>query len=296
MGTTQRIGTGVKNEPNWGDLNTSITSIAKAVEEILKDEKKKEQKAELDEKTKQKESDEKKVEEKEKLAKDTASKDAKTYKRLVDRRDVHVKSVFDRLVKIGGGSKSISSGQSKVMGRAGLKSAGKLVSFISDVQQKGWDETLKSIVIGNVAGKTVEEVLDHLKIYCGDSSVGMDEIAANNALCEVLKELGEEAGDNYDDFKSLIESYTEDNKLYDLMTRYFGYYIFEYLSERLEEKISQTRGEDVSSETFKQIKEYIMGRVYRVNKQRSVSEIDWHGNEGKNEIEKIFESVIKIEA
>lgn len=295
MGTTQRIGTGVKNEPNWGDLNTSITSIAKTVEQILKDEKEIEQKAELEKKEKQKEIAEKKAEEKEKSAQETATKDAKTYKKLVDRRDVHVKTVFDRLVKIGGGSRSISSGQSKVIGKAGLKSSRKLVSFMSDVQQNGWDETLKTIGIGNVAGKTVEEVLDHLKVYCGDSSVGMDEIAANNALCEVLKELGQEAGDNYEDFKSLIESYTEDNKLYDLMTRYFGYYIFEYLSERLEEKISQTRGEDVSAETFKQIKEYIMGRVYRVNKQRTISKIDWHGDEGKKEIEKIFESVIKIE-
>jgi hypothetical protein len=294
MGTTQRIGTGVKNEPNWGDLNTSITSIAKAVEQILKDEKEIEQKEELEKKEK-KEIDEKKVQEKEKLVQEIASKNAKVYKKLVDRRDVHVKSVFDRLVKIGGGSKSISSGHSKVMGTAGLKSSGKLVSFISDVQQKGWDETLKSIGIGNVTGKTVEEVLDHLKVYCGDSSVGMDEIAANNALCEVLKELGQEAGDEYEDFKSLIEEYTEDNKLSDLMTRYFGYYIFEYLSERLEEKISQTKGEDVSSETFKQIKEYIMGRVNRINKSKSISQIDWHGDEGKKEIEKIFESVIKIE-
>lgn len=291
MGTTQRIGTGVKNEPNWGDLNTAITSIAKTVDQIIKDEKKIQQREEIDEKKE----DEKKIADKEKQAKEIATKDAKTYAKLEKRRDTHVKSVFDRLIKIGGGSKSVSSGQSKKIGRAGLKSSGKLISFISDVQTNGWDETLKTIGIGNVSGKTVEEVLDHLKVYCGDSSVGMDEIAANNAMCDVLKELGQEAGDDYEDFKSLVEGYSEENKLSDLMTRYFGYYIFEYLSERLEEKISQTKGEDVSAETFRQIKEYIMGRVDRINKSRSVSKIDWHGDEGKKEIEKIFESVIKIE-
>lgn len=295
MGTTQRIGTGVKNEPNWGDLNTSITSIAKAVDQIINDEKEIKKREEIEKKNKEKEIDEKKIEEKEKKAKEIAIKDAKTYAKLEKRRDAHVKSVFDRLIKIGGGSKSISSGQSKKIGGGGLKSSRKLISFISDVERNGWDETLKTIGIGDVNGKTVEEVLDHLKVYCGDSSVGMDEIAANNAMCEVLKELGEEVGDNYDDFKSLIEGYTEENKLSDLMTRYFGYYIFEYLSERLEEKISQTKGEDVSAETFRQIKEYIMGRVDRINKSKPVSKIDWHGVDGKNEIEKIFESVIKIE-
>lgn len=292
MGTTQRIGTGVKHEPNWVDLNTAITSIAKAVDKIIKDEKEIEKREEID---KKKEVDKKKIEEKEKQAKEIATKDAKTYAKLEKRRDAHVKSVFDRLIKIGGGSKSVCSGQSKKIGRAGLKSSRKLISFISDVQRNGWDETLKIIGIGNVNGKTVEEVLDHLKVYCGDSSVGMDEIAANNAMCEVLKELGEEAGGDYDDFKSLIEGYTEENKLSELMTRYFGYYIFEYLSERLEEKISQTKGVDVSAETFRQIKEYIMGRVDRINKSKPVSKIDWHGVEGKKEIEKIFESVIKIE-
>jgi len=32
MGTTQRIVPGVKGQPNWGDLNKSITHIAKTVE------------------------------------------------------------------------------------------------------------------------------------------------------------------------------------------------------------------------------------------------------------------------
>ena len=295
MGTTQRIGTGVKNEPKWGNLNKSITSIAKAVEQIIKDEKEIEKREELEKKDNKKETEEKKIEEKEKQAIEIATKDAKNYAKLEKRRDAHVKSVFDRLIKIGGGSKSVSFGKSKKIGAAGLKSSRKLISFISDVQRNGWDETLKTIGIGNLSDKTVEEVLDHLKVYCGDSSVGMDEIAANNALCEVLKELGQEAEDDYDDFKILIEGYTAENKLSDLMTRYFGYYIFEYLSERLEEKISQTKGEDVSAETFRQIKEYILGRVDRINKSKPVSKIDWHGVEGKKEIEKIFESVIKIE-
>ena len=34
MGTTQRIGNGVKNEPNWGNLSIAITSAAKAIEDI----------------------------------------------------------------------------------------------------------------------------------------------------------------------------------------------------------------------------------------------------------------------
>ncbi len=61
-----------------------------------------------------------------------------------------------------------------------------------------------------------------------------------------------------------------------------------------EEKIKQQKGVEISKETFKVIKEDILGQVKVLNTQRPVEKIDWKGNEGKREEEKIFDSVIKI--
>jgi hypothetical protein len=71
-------------------------------------------------------------------------------------------------------------------------------------------------------------------------------------------------------------------------------YIFEHLSQRFEEKVKQQKGVEIGKETFKIIKEDILGQVEILNTQRPVVSIDWKGEEGIREQEKIFDSVIKI--
>jgi hypothetical protein len=273
MGTTQRIGSGVKNEPNWGNLTSSMTSAAKAVEDIKKEEDKEEE-----------------------TSPDEIEKQAKRYADLLNRRDSHIKAAYQKLVKIGGGSKNISSGNSAKIGRAGLKSSGKLVSFFSNVNSNGLESALNEIGFDSLEGKTVQDVIDHLITYCAaDSTVGMDETAANKAVCEVLREIEANANEDLDNLGALLKEYTDSNMLSDILCNFFGVYIFEYLSERLEERISQIRGEAVAKETFDLIRNDIMGRVSRLNQERVLSKIDWAGEEGKKEIEKIFESIIEIE-
>ncbi|MEO6632941.1 MAG: hypothetical protein ABIN13_14495, partial [Mucilaginibacter sp.] len=75
MGTTQRMGPGVKNQPNWGNLTTAVTSAAKAVAD-LEDEDAKEKPTEVEQ-----------IEQQE-----------KRYAVLSQRRDAHVKSAYKRLI------------------------------------------------------------------------------------------------------------------------------------------------------------------------------------------------------
>lgn len=143
-------------------------------------------------------------------------------------------------------------------------------------------------------GKTFQEVLDYLLIFCSDSNEGMDETAANNASCEIMKELAALAGNDLDKFEQLIQEYVEGNGMGDLLCKFWGLYIFEHLSQRFEEKVKQQKGVEIGKETFKIIKDDILGQVKVLNTQRPVAKTDWKGNAGKNEIEKIFDSVIKI--
>jgi len=272
MGTTQRIGSGVKNDPNWGSLTTSVTSAAKAVSDL-----------EIEDNA-AKPSDEEQVKVQE-----------KRYNQLLKRRDAHVKSTFERLVKLAGGSKHVSKGKSLQLGRAGLKSSGKLVGFFSGASSSGLDAALKNIGFDTLTGKTVRDVIDYLITYCADSATGMDETAANKAINEVLRKIEIEADGDLDSLEQLFAHYTNTDKLGELLCQFFGTYIFEYLSERFEERLTQTKGEGVSKETFDCIKKEIQGRINRLNVTKPVAKIDWTGDPGKKEIERIFEAIIKIE-
>lgn len=268
MGTTQRIIPGVSGQPNWGDLNKSVTNVSKTVE--------KEQAV------------------KDNVVNNPPGQEAKDYRKLMDRRNYHVKSVFKNLVKTGGGSKSISTGKSSSIGKAGLKSSGKLVSFFSNVSRSGLQYALTDIGFGNLVGKNIQDVIDFLLVYCSDSNTGMDETAANKASCEVLNEIAELSNNDLDQFELLLKEYVEGKGLSDILCKFWGFYIFEHLSQRFQEKITQQRGESVSTETFKIIKDDIIGRVMVLNQNRPVTKVDWKGEEGQKEIEAIFESIIKI--
>lgn len=123
MGTTQRMTPGVSGEPNWGDLNKSITNISKTVEK------------------------EKELDNNETI---TPKEEAKQYKRISDRRSAHLKAAFNNLVRTGLGRSKISSGKSSSIGKAGIKSAGKITSFFTGVGSSGLQQTLVDIGFGSL--------------------------------------------------------------------------------------------------------------------------------------------------
>ena len=267
MGTTQRMTPGVTGEPNWKDLNKSITNISKTGEK------------------------EKELENNETINPDD---EAKQYKLISERRSAHLKSTFRNLVKTGGGRSKISSGKSTSIGKAGIKSAGKITSFFASIGSNGLQQTLIDIGFGSLQDKTFQEVLDFLLVFCTESNEGMDETAANNASCEIMKDLAELSGNDIDKFEELAKEYVDGKGLSDMLCRFWGLYIFEHLSQRFEEKVKQQKGIGIGKETFKIIKNDILGQVKVLNIQRPVAQIDWRGQAGKKEIEKIFDSVIKI--
>jgi hypothetical protein len=270
MGTTQRIVPGVTREPNWGALSRSITGVAKTVE--------------------------KEVETEEEVDKtpEEIKKEEKQYKTLIHRRDKHIKAAFKNLIRTGGGSKTVSSGKSKSLGRAGRKSAGKIAGFFSGVSQNGLQKELDKIGFGSLTGKSVQDIIDYLLIYTSDTNTGMDETAASKACCEVFDEIAEQTGNDIEEFEKLVQESVDGNGLENILCRFWGLYIFEHLSQRFAEKIEQQKGTEISKETFNIIKDDIIGRIEVLNKDRDVKDIDWNGEEGTKEIDGIFESIINI--
>lgn len=271
MGTTQRINPGVTSQPNWRGLNVSATNIAKTVEQEKKDE----ENNKIDEKS----------------IPEPKSNDSQ---KLLLRRKKYLSSLYNYLVKTGGGTKRITSGKSRSIGRAGLKSTSKLTQFIINVSSNGLKQTLQETGFGDLSGKTTLDIINFLVIYCSDVATGMDETAANKASLEVLSKLAEESNNNIVKFEQILLEYSEGNGLANLICEFWGYYIFEHLSQRFQERITQQKGDDISRETFTIIKDDILGRVKVMNTQRDVSKINWKGSEGEKIRESIFEEILNI--
>jgi hypothetical protein len=270
MGTTQRIVPGVTGEPNWGALSRSITGVAKTVEK------------------------EAETEEEVDKTPEEIKKEEKQYTTLIHRREKHIKAAFKNLIRTGGGSKTVSSGKSKSLGRAGKKSAKKIAGFFSGVSQNGLQKELDKIGFGSLTGKSVQDIIDYLLIYTSGTNTGMDETAASKASCEVFDEMAEQTGNDIEKFEKLLHESVDGNGLENILCRFWGLYIFEHLSQRFAEKIEQEKGTEIGKETFKIIKDDIIGRIEVLNVHRPIKQIDWNGIEGSNEIDKIFESVINI--
>jgi len=284
MGTTQRINPGVANEPNWGDLSNSITYVASTVEQERK----------LEEEEKREEEKEKEREKKQENQQPINTNTTKRYAKIENRRGEHIKSAYRNLIKTGGGRQSITSGKSPSIGKAGLKSANRIAGLLSGVGTNGIEKTLTDLGFGSLSGKSFKDVIDFLLIYCSESNQGMDETAANKASCEIMKELEVQSANDLAKFQEIVKELVDGKGLADTLCKFWGLYIFEHLSQRFEEKIQQQKGEDISRETFKIIKDDILGRVKVLNTKREVSKIDWKSQDGKKEIENIFDSIIKI--
>ena len=266
MGTTQRIIPGVTGEPNWGALNKGVTDIAKTFE--------KEKKLESD-------------------TSKTPEEVSKETDRISDRRQLLLKSVFTRFVRTGGGREKISRGDSAKIGKAGLKSARRLGGFISSVGSNGFSESLKKIGFGDLSGKTVEDIVNFLTVYCSDSNAGMDETAATAALKYVLDKIALEVA-SVEEYGKVLEEITNGDRFDELLCEYFACYLFEHIAQDFEEKIIQMRGETVSQETFESIRQYIFGLLIEKHRTQSLSSVDWQGKEGERIAGNILESILKI--
>ncbi|MCU0440448.1 MAG: hypothetical protein MUC49_21355 [Raineya sp.] len=266
MGTTQRLAPGVSNEPNWGDLSKSVTIIAKTVET---------------EKS---------------LGNNNIDPQEEKYQQIIRKRHKYLQSAVKQLIKTGGGEKKVTNGKSSSIGKAGIKSAQKIKNFFIGVGNVGLQQTLINIDanFGSLASKTLQEVVDFLLIFCSDSNEGMDETAANNASCEVMKDIAKAAGNSIDKFEQMIKECVGGKGLTDLLCKFWGLYIFEHLSQRFEEKVKQQKGVEIGKKTFEIIKDDILGQVKLLNNKESIAKINWKGSSGKKEIEKIFNSIIKI--
>jgi len=277
MGTTQRIHPGVSGEPNWGQLSRSISAIGANL------------KLELDvRQVLDNAEDDAEQKPNEEIVRLTKRKHV-----LDDRLEKHFRAAMKSLIQTGGGRDAVTKGRSPSLGRSGRRTARRLVSFVNAVHRQGLAPTLQEAGFGEMRGRSVQDVLDFLLIYFADTASGMDEVAANMASCQVLEWLSADV-ENLEDLQARLQRLIDENSLTELIARFYGLYLFEHLSQRFEEKLTQLLGETVSRETFNLIREDIIGRVEHLARERDLSNINWRAADGRKMADAIFNSIINI--
>jgi len=264
MGTTQRIIPGVTGEPNWGDVSRGVTAVAGTIS-------KEEQEAEKDE------------------------PNPKRQQKLETRRRGQVNAAVERLLRAAGGRTVVRQGGSRSVGRAGIQVARRLSTFLSTVSTGGLADAISTVdlPLADLAGLTVEQILQRVIVLCSDTSTGMDETAAMAACNHVMQQLAEQV-ETPQELEASIQEVVATDKVDFLLCEYFGFYIFEHLSQRFQEKITQVRGQSLAAATFNEIKLDIIGRIHVMAATRPISRINWQGAQGNQIIEGIFDSVMAI--
>lgn len=201
-------------------------------------------------------------------------------------------SVLSNFTKLFGGSNYGGRGQSKIGGRAGIRTAQKLGGFLSDVKSKGFGFAITGIGFDITNTTKANDVINYLLEYCAGVAASLDETAAKAAEKQLLDEIGSEAK-TIEELEKNFEDKIKEYGIEELLIRYYSYYICEHLSIDFYEKLIKKKGKTATSNFFTQLKNFLFERVKNISRKRDLSKINWNGREGDELVKNIFEDTLK---
>lgn len=201
-------------------------------------------------------------------------------------------NVASNFVKLLRGSDYGGRGRSKIGGRAGVRTAQKLGSFLSDVKSKGFRSALSVIGFDSTDTTRANDAINYLLEYCVGVASSLDDTAAKAAERQLLEELESEAK-TFEELEKNFEEKIEKYGVEELLIKFYAYYIYEHLSIDFYEKLIEKKGRNATTNFFTQLKNFLFERVKNISLNRDLSKIDWPGKEGDELVKNIFEDTLK---
>jgi hypothetical protein len=208
-----------------------------------------------------------------------------------------LRRLVQKVVHANGGKTEMSrGGRQGASGGAGSAAparaaAGRLASFISDVQQFGLAEAAKRSGLGDLSGMSVSEVLNTLLDRLGGESSTVDDADARQALSDLQEELLAEAK-TVEEVETILSN--PELNVEGLLERYFGHYVFEQFSRVFYERLVQRVGAQQALSFLGQIKEFIRSSLAGRALERDLSKVDWGGTEGANMVNDICAQTLEV--
>jgi hypothetical protein len=204
-------------------------------------------------------------------------------------------NILSRYVSVIGGSGGAGRGNSKIAGRAGIRTARNISRFLGGFSSSGGnvDFALEQLGLTGLRGLPLNDVIDRLLEYCTGPSSTLDDVAAKAASQKILEELVSDAG-TIEEWQEQLKETLEKETLEDIIERYFGYYILEHLSVMFYEKLIVEKGKTDCDNLFRQIKDYLFEKIKNMNKTNPLNNINWAGADADRLIRNIQEDVLKV--
>jgi len=200
-----------------------------------------------------------------------------------------LQGIMQHFVNAVGGS-GAGHGMSSTFGRAGISRAQRFMSFVSDVQRGGVINALNQIGVADAASLSVNDFINHLLVYCAAGNSNLDETAANGAMDELLKHIL----NNVDTIESIENIFQQSNieTQFEWLCFFFASYIMEFSDELFSTRIFENEGDRVR--TFQEIRNYIQRSLEGLNIDRSLQNVDWHGEQGITIIKNLQTEILEI--
>lgn len=204
-------------------------------------------------------------------------------------------NILSRYVDVIGGSGAAGRGNSKIAGRAGIRTAKNLGHFLGEFVNSGGSiqTAFNAAGITGLDGKPLNEVINQLIEHCTGPASTIDDVSAKAASQKILEELASNA-QTIEELQNNLQEVLSRDSLEDILNRYFSYYIFEHLSIMFYEKLVVEKGKTDCDDLFRQIKDYISEKLRNLNKTNPLDRIDWNSPNADRLIKNIQEDVLKI--
>jgi hypothetical protein len=192
----------------------------------------------------------------------------------------------------GHGSGSSSQGTSGGgIGRSGTRTAQRLGGLLSKAKKQGLSSALAGLGFSGGPSTPASHVYNYLLEHCAGVAVTIDDTAAKAAVAELLDELGGSA-ETLQELEDNFKSQFAQKGLEELLSRFFGYYIYQHLCTALYEKLVKDKGRSSATRIYTELKDYILETIKGIAQKRKLESIDWEGNEGQKVVDTIFKETL----
>lgn len=204
-----------------------------------------------------------------------------------------IRDVLRHYVSILGGPKAAARGGGLGGGAGAQKVATRIADFVTSVAQTGLAETFRQTGLGDLSGKTVPEVVHSILDYLGGPGSTFDEVDGRHAENLLMAELLEQA-ETVEDVEDVLEKLAEPTELAQLLTGYFGLYMFEQFKRVHYERLVQRIGAAGAESCLDQIKNFIKAELKDKTFGKDITKVDWRGVDGQQIANEIFERTLHV--
>lgn len=207
----------------------------------------------------------------------------------------NISGILSNYVAVIGGATRAGRGNSRVAGRAGIKTAKNFGAFIGAFSSSGGSlqAAFTAIGLGNLNGLSLNDVIQRLLEHCTGPSSTLDDVAAKAASKKLLEDLSANC-DTIEEWETQLQNVLAKDSLEEIMERYFAYYILEHLSIMFYEKLIVEKGKSDCNNLFQQIRDFIFEKIKAMNKSNPLNNMDWRSDEADRLIKNIQQDVLKV--